>query len=411
MTSSLYGRFTEFTATFSHADDLGGKLTSLIEDVFTHTLVHDVRVDLPGRDNVRDFLAYETGSGTGDLIAYESDNVDTPVNDLSGGAALTDGGTNLLVEADPVTGLGYIQVSDPRAGSRLIASVLRADGKSLPPENFWLSKTYDKDAGDYDYYVNLFDTGNPSGAPYILEYAEPVFPNRPPVMDALGDRIFLTNTAHSMVVVAADPDADALALRATGLPAGAAFQDFGNNTGQLTWTPGAAQTGFYPITFVASDGEFEDSDTVSIFVVGDHYDGFIQVHFGNETDPAIIGRDADPDGDGRKNLFEWALDRDPSRGDGPGLTISVRRVADIDYPAITYRRNVHAIPEVGFQILAAPDLAAATWLDLPQEAWSIVVDPDGDVDGDPDTQDVMNLDPAGIADMGFYLLEMTDLNP
>src|SRR5262249_31310527 len=59
METTLSGTFTAFSATFSHADALGGRLTSLIDSVNTHFLVHDVRVDLPGRDSVRDFLALD----------------------------------------------------------------------------------------------------------------------------------------------------------------------------------------------------------------------------------------------------------------------------------------------------------------------------------------------------------------
>ncbi len=59
MTSSLYGHFVAFEAEFSHADELGGELTSLMEAVNTHLLVRDVQVDLPGRDAVRDFLALD----------------------------------------------------------------------------------------------------------------------------------------------------------------------------------------------------------------------------------------------------------------------------------------------------------------------------------------------------------------
>ena len=57
MQTTLSGRFKEFTAEYSHADELGGELTSLIEAANTHTLIRDVVVDAPGRDNVRDFLA------------------------------------------------------------------------------------------------------------------------------------------------------------------------------------------------------------------------------------------------------------------------------------------------------------------------------------------------------------------
>ena len=84
MTCTLSGKFVEFTAGFSHSDELGGELTSLISDARTHFLVHDVLVDLPGRDTVRDFLAKDA-----DLYrVYESDAMDTEVTDQSGSSTL-----------------------------------------------------------------------------------------------------------------------------------------------------------------------------------------------------------------------------------------------------------------------------------------------------------------------------------
>ena len=86
MTSTLSGRFVEFTAYYTHAAELGGQLTSLITaQPMTHFLVHDVLVDLPGRDTVRDFLAKD---GV-ELRVYESENADTVVNDQSAGRALS----------------------------------------------------------------------------------------------------------------------------------------------------------------------------------------------------------------------------------------------------------------------------------------------------------------------------------
>jgi len=60
MSTTLSGRFVSFTSTFTHAADLGGQLTSLIQGVSTYTLLKDVLVDLPGRDATPDFLVNET---------------------------------------------------------------------------------------------------------------------------------------------------------------------------------------------------------------------------------------------------------------------------------------------------------------------------------------------------------------
>jgi uncharacterized repeat protein (TIGR01451 family) len=155
MLTTLAGRFTEFTAEYSHADSLGGSLTSLIQAVNTRLLVHDVKVDLPGRDNVRDFLAIE-GNG---FKVYESDGVDNNVTDQSGAATLqarAGGGYDLVFPA--TTGLAYAKVTDPNNGNSPVGTVTRSDGKVIPSENSWLSKKRNTDNITFSYFINFFDT-------------------------------------------------------------------------------------------------------------------------------------------------------------------------------------------------------------------------------------------------------------
>jgi uncharacterized repeat protein (TIGR01451 family) len=155
MLTTLAGRFTEFTAEYSHADSLGGTLTSLIQAVNTRLLVHDVKVDLPGRDNVRDFLAIE-GNG---FKVYESDGVDNNVIDQSAAATLqarAGGGYDLVFPA--TTGLAYAKVTDPNNGNSPVGAVTRSDGKVIPTENSWLSKRRNTDNITFSYFINFFDT-------------------------------------------------------------------------------------------------------------------------------------------------------------------------------------------------------------------------------------------------------------
>ena len=88
MVDDAVGQFIDLAAGYTHADSLGGALTSLIQGISTHLLVHDVKVDLPGRDNVRDFLALDVDV----LRVYESEGVDTLVTDQSANAHLQPGG-------------------------------------------------------------------------------------------------------------------------------------------------------------------------------------------------------------------------------------------------------------------------------------------------------------------------------
>ncbi|MFD1259670.1 calcium-binding protein [Entomomonas asaccharolytica] len=155
MITTLSGKFTEFSATFTHADTLGGAVTSLLKEVNTHTLVHDVRVDLAGRDSINDFLALD-----GDVLrVYESEGIDSEVNDQSASASLEAEGEDIKLVFPATQGLVYIKMADPYLGSRELVNVKRSDGKILPQENVWLSKTRNDDLS-WSHSINLFDTNS-----------------------------------------------------------------------------------------------------------------------------------------------------------------------------------------------------------------------------------------------------------
>lgn len=153
MVTSLAGRFVEFNASFTHADSLGGAVTSLIKEVRAHTLVHDVRVDLNGRDKVRDFLAKD-----GDTYrVYESDGVDTEVQNQTASAQMgVQGNTATLKFNAILQGFAYARVPDPSRGAKLPVQVTRSDGYIVPAENVWLSKERNEDLS-WSYFLNIFD--------------------------------------------------------------------------------------------------------------------------------------------------------------------------------------------------------------------------------------------------------------
>jgi uncharacterized repeat protein (TIGR01451 family) len=156
MVTTLSGQFTEFTASFTHADSLGGALTSLIQSggVSTHTLIHDVLVDLPDRDTVLDFLAQDADIPR----VYESENSIDPVTNVSAGATLgTWSNGHAPLTFAPTSGLAYAVTPDPFNGQLASLGATRSDGKILPPSNVWFSKTKTS-AGNWVYWINLFDT-------------------------------------------------------------------------------------------------------------------------------------------------------------------------------------------------------------------------------------------------------------
>lgn len=155
MITSLAGKFVELDATFTHADTLGGKVTSLLKEVNTHTLVHDVKVDVMGRDSIKDFLALD-----GDILRlYESEGIDSEVADQSASASLQKEGRKTKLVFPATEGFVYTKLTDPNAGKTELVNVKRSDGKRLPQDNVWLSKTRNEDLS-WSYFINLFDTNS-----------------------------------------------------------------------------------------------------------------------------------------------------------------------------------------------------------------------------------------------------------
>jgi hypothetical protein len=159
MTCSLSGQFTEFTADFSHSDDLGGELTSLMHEVNTHLLIRDVLVDGPGKDAILDFLATDWETPGVTYTVYQSDNTDSAVADVSAFATLTGSGAESVLTIPATAGFAYVSlpISDTLGLAGEVTAV-RSDGKIIHPANVWISTTRKTNPAEgWDYHVNLFD--------------------------------------------------------------------------------------------------------------------------------------------------------------------------------------------------------------------------------------------------------------
>lgn len=321
METSLTGRFTDFDATVSHADELGGELTSLIESINTHMLVHDVIVDLPGRDSVRDFLA-EAGDS---IRVYESESTGADLADCTdclevesrsgslGEPSANGAGVNRTLTASPSAGPVHIKIGDPYEGSEPLTRVVRADGKVIPAANYWLSKSIQDDKIHYDYYVNVFDTTG--GAGYTLTFGGELQVNQPPVIQHIASYTAYETGQVGFLVQSSDPDKTTPTLSASNLPAGATFEDKGNGQGVFNWHPELGQAGSYQPTFMATDGELNATraTTVVVFPEDDRdgdglSDDWEIEHFGD------LSRDGsgDFDGDGILDRDEYLRDSDPT---------------------------------------------------------------------------------------------------
>ncbi|MHC9510382.1 Ig-like domain-containing protein [Kangiella sp. M94] len=319
MEVTLSGKFTEFGATYTHASELGGELTSLLEATNTHFLIHDVLVDLPGRDNVRDFLAedlegpmvYESDGGTFNVVDQSENSGFSYVKEVGEYSQY-----KLTVPATP--NLFYSKVTDPFNGQKDIAFVTRSDGKSIKSENAWLSKKQDSVTHDWSYFINLFDANGTDS--YLFHFKERVIPPRAPVIQFIPQRVTHEGASIGFTVDASDPDGDAVSLSASGLPGGASFVDNGDGSGTFNWSISIGQAGVYSITYSATDGTHVTTRTASI-VVNPHddidgdglNDDWEMEHF-NTLDYDGYG---DFDGDGISNQDEHDNGTNPTIPDGP----------------------------------------------------------------------------------------------
>jgi len=315
----LSGRFTEFSAQFSHASDLGGKMTSLLTAANTHFLIQDVVVDLPGRDVIRDFLA----EGLSNPSVYESDGSTSDVVDLSAQATL--GSEQAVGEYSryklsmPVSaGLFYIKLEDTLGGDKELAFVTRSDGKTIDSQNAWLSAEQSSTTQLWSHYINLFDGSGTDS--YYFYFKQRVIPPAAPIFQYIPQQTTYEGGSLGFLVAAYDPDGDPVALSAAPLPAGATFVDLVNDSGQLIWSPAIGQAGRYTITYLANDGNQTSSKTALIVVnSADDIDGdglldeWELLHFGDLTHDGF----GDYDGDGISNQDEHDNGTNPAVPDGP----------------------------------------------------------------------------------------------
>lgn len=269
METTLAGKFTEFTARFTHADELGGALTSILQATNAHFLLRDVRVDLPGRDQVRDFLAQD-----GDVIrVYESDGADTEVTDRSAAATLTatTGSTNYRLAFPATAGFAYVKLRDPYNGTKVLGTIMRSDAKQLAPENVWLSRTRNEQSKQWEYWVNFFDV-NTTGI-YDSQFDAPPAGAQPPVMQFIPDRSVEEGRQVSFIVEASSPAAKPVTISAAPLPSGAKLtmqaadpKAPGLARAVFDWTPAPGSAGSYPISFSATDGSQSVQRTATIKV-------------------------------------------------------------------------------------------------------------------------------------------------
>lgn len=330
MTSSLSGQFA-FTASFTHADSLGGAATSLIAATNSHGLIRDVLVDIPGRDGVRDFLAMDGVY----YSVYESQGIDTTVQDVSTNSSLGVTGMDGVWQTGTVPGFLYSRQPDPFSGAKIMTSVKRSDGKDLNPHNFWSSRKFNVEANQWEHYLNIFDSGNTTGASYQIKFGNEILG---PVLYPISDQLAQVGRPLTFKISAYDPSGAIPRLGSSSLPVGSTLVDNNDGTATFTWTPGNGQAGSFPITFQALSNNILISKTALISV---SLDSLLQSwknrYWPNTTSTDIVGDTANPSGDGIPNLLKYALGLDPTKpAANSGVLIGVIVVDGKRYLTLTY---------------------------------------------------------------------------
>jgi autotransporter-associated beta strand protein len=99
---------------------------------------------------------------------------------------------------------------------------------------------------------------------------------------------------------------------------------FSVNSSLGAFTESIATPGTWKLVNGINEWTFvESSGVLSVGPISDPFTPWIDSFFPAETNPAIIGKTADPDNDGVDNLTEFALNGDPDDGSNNGLTTLV----------------------------------------------------------------------------------------
>ena len=114
----------------------------------------------------------------------------------------------------------------------------------------------------YWYYYTYLGGDNPVSSSWVITII--AYRNRPPILDAIGNKSVKEANKLQFFISGRDPDDDPIVFSAENLPEGATFNE---GTKLFSWTPSYTQSGEYTVRFIVSDYKSITYEDVEITVI------------------------------------------------------------------------------------------------------------------------------------------------
>ena len=272
MQSSLEGKFIDYEVSFTHENSLGIEELSLLTETRIHELVQVVQSDLPGDDNLYDFLINDDREfdalGIPDTLHTSDGQIFDVAQAIGEQITGAPGNGNLVVSltAEMSEGWSYMNVRDPGDGDYRIASIVRdSDGKELLDRNFWQTdRTFLADGPPTrEDRVHVLDHNAEEGVQtYTITFE--AMNTGPTAVDDTATTAEETAVQIDVLNNDTDPENDPLSV-ATVSQGSNGVVTLGAN-GILTYTPNLNFFGIDTFTYTLSDGQSTTTGTVEVTV-------------------------------------------------------------------------------------------------------------------------------------------------
>lgn len=209
------------------------------------------------------------------------------------------------------------------------------------------------------------DVGTSGNSPTgVVTTLEASAPGTPPTVDAIPAQIANVGVEFEYAVTATEPDLDTVTFACTSAVDGGTW-DFDANTGDLLFTPTAAQLGTNWFSFTATDKD-GTSDPVQMVVkvysaaASNEFTQWIEDREQDPTDPDFAP-DGDADFDGMSNYDEFLADTNPNNPDDMlELSGEYMNAAQVGDDTGEIRFTFPASPNRYYQLIYCTDLANRT---------------------------------------------------